>query len=351
MNKKMRMFIFCAVFALIISCKNYADLKQGVEEQVKGFKQGVEKKVKQGIKQTEQKVKGFLEKEEKNISDDEIAKKLREEEFKGKQENKEEVKDDKQEDEEKEKQEEELMQGDDSNNPNNNLNQSPILQANSQDSTPALELTQQSTNIGQQKDKENKQEEAKEEQAKAKAEREEKEKAEQQKRQQEQEEQEKKERKEREQTESKIKMLTEKIDEINENIDDIKQHKSSFSENTEGVIRAQEVIDKVTGPIYDYFTDDNNQAIYYTWSLDEEEDSELTKLLKQLSDTRGGLRTKLNEGNQAYTLKEPKLKENVKVSEIESDLEKLKSELEKVKNYLENTSNFETIKEYIENIN
>ncbi len=34
------MFIICAVFALIISCKNYAsgeDLKQNVKEQVKGF--------------------------------------------------------------------------------------------------------------------------------------------------------------------------------------------------------------------------------------------------------------------------------------------------------------------------
>ncbi len=38
MNKKM--FIICAVFALIISCKNYAsveDLKRNVKEQVKGF--------------------------------------------------------------------------------------------------------------------------------------------------------------------------------------------------------------------------------------------------------------------------------------------------------------------------
>ncbi|WP_420025644.1 hypothetical protein [Borreliella valaisiana] len=64
------------------------------------------------------------------------------------------------------------------------------------------------------------------------------------------------------------------------------------------------------------------------------------------------LRNTLNVGNQAATVgKTPRLKDSVKVSEIESDLEKLKSELEKVKNYLENTSNFETIKEYIENIN
>ncbi len=40
MNKKMIMFIICAVFALILSCKNYAsseDLKQNAKEQVEGF--------------------------------------------------------------------------------------------------------------------------------------------------------------------------------------------------------------------------------------------------------------------------------------------------------------------------
>ncbi|WP_418909462.1 hypothetical protein QIA41_05785 (plasmid) [Borreliella sinica] len=51
MNKKM--FIVCAVFALISSCKNHADLKQGVEDSVKN---------------TEQQIKGFLDikKEELN---------------------------------------------------------------------------------------------------------------------------------------------------------------------------------------------------------------------------------------------------------------------------------------------
>ncbi|WP_421136358.1 hypothetical protein QIA36_06440 (plasmid) [Borreliella yangtzensis] len=95
MNKKMRMFIVCAIFVSIISCKNYAsgeDLKNPVKnakQQVKGFKQGIEKKVKQGIKKQ---IKKFLEKEEGIISDDstvyEIAEKLKIEEFNEKKENK-----------------------------------------------------------------------------------------------------------------------------------------------------------------------------------------------------------------------------------------------------------------------
>ncbi|WP_422850457.1 hypothetical protein, partial [Borreliella afzelii] len=213
--------------------------------------------------------------------------------------------------------------------------------------------------------------EQKEEQAKAKAEQEKKEKEErerkdkekqqqeQRKRQEEekkkQEEQEKakaeKERKEKEerQIKSKIETLTKKIDEINRDIDSIK-YKSWFVEDVKrATVRAQEVIDKVTGPIYDHFTDKSDAAIYYTWGLvDEDEDSELGDLLKKLSETRSNLRTKLNEGNQAATWNNtPSLKENVNVVEIESDLDSLKSELERVKEYLKNESNFEEIKEYI----
>ncbi len=72
MNGKMRMFIICVFFTLIISCKYYAsseDLKN-LEQNVKG------------------KVKGFLDTKERIVSDDptvyEIAEKLKEEELKGK---------------------------------------------------------------------------------------------------------------------------------------------------------------------------------------------------------------------------------------------------------------------------
>ncbi|WP_418454806.1 hypothetical protein QIA25_05750 (plasmid) [Borreliella spielmanii] len=396
MNKKMRMFIIYIVFALIISCKNYSDSKQTIERKVKqGIEKGVEigKEIKQGL---EKQVKGFLDKEEGVISDDaivhEIAKKL-EEEVKEKKENKQEQED-----------KEELMQGDDP----ANIDQPSILQANNQDSTPALEAAQQITSGGQQKEEEKGKEEKeqakaekvkvkeeqkvveqkeeqkvveqKEEQAKAKAEQEKKEKEErerkdkekqqqeQRKRQEEekkkQEEQEKakaeKERKEKEerqrqeqeerQIKSKIETLTKKIDEINRDIDSIK-YKSWFVEDVKrATVRAQEVIDKVTGPIYDHFTDKSDAAIYYTWGLvDEDEDSELGDLLKKLSETRSNLRTKLNEGNQkpVFGRKEPELKENVNVSEIESDLDKLRSKLEEVKGYLKNESNFEKIKEYV----
>ncbi len=354
----MRMFIICIFFTLIISCKNYAsseDLKN-LEQNVKG------------------KVKGFLDTKERIVSDDptvyEIAEKLKEEELKGKKESKQEQED-----------KEELMQGDDP----ANIDLPSILQTNNQDSTPALEAAQQITSGGQQKEeekgKEEKEqakaeevkvkEEQKGEQAKAKAEQEKKEKEErerkekekqqqeqQKKRQEEekkkQEEQEKakaeKERREKEerQIKSKIETLTKKIDEINRDIDSIK-YKSWFVENEKRLeVKATEVRDKVTGPIYDHFTDDANKAIYYTWGLDEEDEEGLGKLLKKLSETRSDLRTKLNEGNQAATWNNtPSLKENVNVVEIESDLDSLKSELERVKEYLKNESNFEEIKEYI----
>ncbi len=73
--------------------------------------------------------------------------------------------------------------------------------------------------------------------------------------------------------------------------------------------------------------------------------------MQKLRNTRGDLRAKLNEGNQRYigVGNEPKLKENVKVLEIESDLDKLKSKLKEVKEYLKNKSNFEKIKENIVN--
>ncbi|MCD2413905.1 ErpL protein, partial [Borreliella burgdorferi] len=59
MNKKMKMFIICAVFALIISCKNYATSKdlEGVVQDLESSEQNV-KKTEQEIKKQ---VEGFLE--------------------------------------------------------------------------------------------------------------------------------------------------------------------------------------------------------------------------------------------------------------------------------------------------
>ncbi|PRR06904.1 ErpC protein [Borreliella burgdorferi] len=155
-----------------------------------------------------------------------------------------------------------------------------------------------------------------------------------------------KEEEEKRQVDAQIKRLTSKIDEINGDIDVIKDRVS---------VGAEEVRDKITGPVYDYFVDGEN-SIRKTWGggdlEEDDEDSDLGKLLKELSDTRDGLRTKLNEGNKPHTGdKEPKLKTSVNVSDIKGDLEKLKSYLEKVKGYLENKDNFEDIKGYIEDSN
>ncbi len=53
MNGKIKMFIICAVFALIISCKNYAggeDLKENTKEQVEGFLETKKEELVGGLK-------------------------------------------------------------------------------------------------------------------------------------------------------------------------------------------------------------------------------------------------------------------------------------------------------------
>ncbi len=232
------------------------------------------------------------------------------------------------------------MQADDP----NNINHAQILQqANGQDSKPALEAVQQSANGGQQKA---------EEEAKEKEER---------KRKQQEEEREKREK----EVKAKIEELTNKIDEINNGIDSIKHRRWFVEDEKRFKVKATEVRDKVTGPVFDYFTNDSKgdtgegaqteESIYYGWGLTdlEEDEEELVKLLKELQDTRSSLRTKLNVGNQQKVVlqPDPELKESVKVSEIESDLEELKSKLEKVKNYLRDEAHFDTIKGYINDAN
>ncbi|WP_419261180.1 outer surface protein ErpG [Borreliella afzelii] len=56
MNKKMKMFIVCVIFALISSCKNYAsskdlkNLEQNVEGKVKGFLEAKKEELSGGLK-------------------------------------------------------------------------------------------------------------------------------------------------------------------------------------------------------------------------------------------------------------------------------------------------------------
>ncbi|WP_418456906.1 ErpC protein [Borreliella kurtenbachii] len=327
MNQKA--FIICAVFALIISCKNYAtskDLKQNPEGKIKGF-----------LDPTKDKITSIGPKV------DEVAKKLKQEER-------------------------ELMQGDDPNG--SGINPPPTLLENGNDNTlvPIAKSAEQSGDqkeeksgkVEEKKEKQKQEEERQkqQEEARAKAEKEKREREEKQKQEEERQKQqeearakaekEKREREEKQKQEEekkvkgRIKTLTDKINEINRDIDGIKGQTS---------IGAEEVRDKITGPIYDDFTD-SSSSIRTTWGdLEYEEDLELGRLLKELSDARNTLRTKLNVDNQPYIIDtrstEPQLKDNVSVSEIKSDLDELKSKLEEVKKYLENEDNFEEIKEYV----
>ncbi|WP_187981874.1 hypothetical protein [Borreliella bavariensis] len=176
---------------------------------------------------------------------------------------------------------------------------------------------------------------------------EERQKQEEERQKQEEERQKQEEEEEEKQAKDKIEILVKKIDEINRDIDAIKNQSSFVEDVKREIVEATEVIDKITGPVYDHFTD-GTDAIYIAWY---DLDTDLEELLQKLRNTRGDLRAKLNEGNQRYigVGNEPKLKENVKVFEIESDLDKLKSKLKEVKEYLKNKSNFEKIKENIVN--
>ncbi|WP_418457478.1 ErpC protein [Borreliella andersonii] len=349
MNKKIKIFIICTVVVLISSCKNYHVSSKDLEQNAKGKVQGFVDKI---LDPTKDKITSSGSK----VDEDEVAKKL---------------------------QEEELMQGDDSNN--SQLSPPPVLPASGQDNLPVLKAEQQIGGQEEGKKEEVKPEEEKvedkkeevklvkleekklkvedkkeidkkektkkeieriEKKEKQKRQREERQKREREKEQrQEQEkkrlrEEEEKKRREEEESQAKkqIESLISKIDKINKYICDI-EHKT--------LVESKEIRDEITVPIYDDFTDDDN-SIFSTWDFKDGTNSGLGKLLKDLRKTRSSLRTKLNEGNQENNgIKEPNLKENVKIDEIKSDLEKLKSELEKVKEYLKDKSNFETIKGYI----
>ncbi|ACO38048.1 Erp26 protein [Borreliella burgdorferi] len=353
MNKKMKMFIICAVFALMISCKIDAtgkDIKQNVKEQVQGFVDKILDPVKDKIASN-------------GPIADELAKKL---------------------------QEEELMHGDD---PNNILIGSPpVFPASGNDNALTVKAEGQS---GDQQEGKAKEAEAKAEEEKAEDKKEiqegeeenvkEKELAEEQKREKKQQQEEtkdkeaeeirrkrieqykkeekerlerKKQREERKRlresessenflervTRVKISTVAKQIDRMISDIDSINQQ-SSFEERME--VSGKEVEDKVTGAIYDDITDQRSSgnSIYSHWSDDFEENSELEGILENLESARTGLRSKIKEGKG----EDEKNKNVVKVIEIKEDLEKVKSGLEKVKEYLKDSSKFEEIKGYVAN--
>ncbi|MBB6043633.1 hypothetical protein [Borreliella yangtzensis] len=351
MNKKIIMFITCAVFALIMSCDNHGNLKK-IEEKNQGKENQKVNKNNQGGDLKGPQVKGFLEKalieasspiggllnKAPTLLANNHKEKSQESANNGGQERqKQNQEDNKKQEKEQQKQKVEVQVSEDK-------KVEKLEEAKGQEKE---NLQVQETQVQEQAEQKEKSEEEQvkqeehlqvqtaEAEVEIEVEEEEEERGEG-----------KRQKKEDGEIKYEIKVLTKKIDEINDNIDVIKR-KSSYVE--EIPLNPQEIIDKVTGPVYDDFTDDSKQAIYHTWGLMNEDEEGLPKLLKELGDTRSSLRTKLNIGNQKKVAlqSDPKLKENVRVSEIESELNNLKSKLEEVKEYLKDQSHFETIKGYI----
>ncbi len=336
MNKKMKIFIICAVFVLISSCKIDTTGKNATGKDATG-KNTIGKDAEQNVKG---KIQGFLEKILDPVKDkiasngpiaDELAKKLQEEEKvnNGEEEN-----------------DKAVFLGEESKEDEEENEQAVNLEEkNAEEDKKVVNLEEKELEAKKETEEDEDKEEIEKQKQEVEKAQERKQRQEEKKRKK-QEQQEEKKRKRQEQrkerrAKNKIKKLTDKIDEISWNIDGIESQTS---------VKPKAVIDKITGPVYDYFTDDNKKAIYKTWGdLEDEEGEGLGKLLKELSDTRDELRTKLNKDNKKYYAheNEPPLKENVDVSEIKEDLEKVKSGLEKVKEYLKDNSKFEEIKGYI----
>ncbi|MBB6208538.1 ErpC protein [Borreliella lanei] len=326
MNKKMKIFIICVVFVLISSCKIDAT---GNDATGKDAEQNVKGKVQEFLGKILDPVKDKIASNGPIV--DKLVKKLQEEEKvnNGEEENDKAVSLGEESKEDKEENEQAVN----------------LEEKNAEEDKKVVNLEEKEVEVKKEteedEDKE-KIEEQKQKEKKAQQKRQRQEKKAQQKKQRQEERKRKKQEREKERkAKGRIKTLIDKIDKVNRDINDI---------GSQTGVEAKVVIDKITGPVYDDFTD-GNKAIYKTWGdLEDEEGEELGKLLKELSDNRDELRTKLNKDNKKYYAheNEPPLKENVKIDEIKSDLHKLKSELEKVKEYLKDESNFETIKGYID---
>lgn len=343
MNKKMRMFIICIFFTLIISCKNYAsseDLKN-LEQNVKG------------------KVKGFLDTKKRIVSDDpivyEIAEKLKEEEeLKDKKENKEDVNLENKEEKE------------DSNK--NDLKDNEDVKALKpepksialEDKEPKLEIAEKILkpklpvvpvvvkSVVKEKTEEEKAKDREYEELKRKR-------IEQYQKQEEERLKRKEEREKRKKlreaessgnflegiTKGKISTVTKQIDKIISDIYSINPG-SSFEERM--VVSGKEVEDKVTGAIYDDITDNrsNGNSIYSEWSDDLEEGG-LKSLIEELEKARIELRGKIKEGKD----NNEKNKNTVIISDIKGDLEKIKDKLKELKEYLQSNANKEEIRKLV----
>ncbi|WP_418905245.1 hypothetical protein QIA19_05340 (plasmid) [Borreliella finlandensis] len=339
MNKKIKIFIICTIVVLISSCKNYhvssKDLKQNVKEQIRGF----------------------LDTKERIVSDDptvyEVAEKLKEEELKGKKENKEDVNL-----ENKEKKE-------DSNK--NDLKDDKVLKPELEpmalkNKEPKLEIAEilkpelpempkLPVSVKPAVKEKTEEEKAKDREAedlrrrrREKYEKEEKARLERQK-----EIEERKKLRESESSENllegvtrvKISTVIKKIDKIISDIDSINPE-SFFEERSE--VSGKEVEDKVTGAVYDDITSTNSRDnSFYSELGDYLEEDGLKSLLDKLEEARTELRGKIKEGKD----NNEKNKNTVIISDIKGDLEILKDSLKKLKEYLQSSGNKEEIQKVV----
>ncbi|WP_215535928.1 hypothetical protein [Borreliella bavariensis] len=340
MNKKMRMFIICAVFALISSCKYYAsseDLKNQ-EQNVKG------------------KVKGFLDTKERIVSDDptvyEIAEKLKEEEELEEEELKDkEEKEDFNKNDLKDNEDAKVLKPEPKPIPLEN--KEPKVEIAEKILKPELPEIPNLPVVVKPVVKEKTEEEtAKDREAEELKRR----RIEKYKKEEEERLERKKQREERKKlreleanenflekiTKSVILAVTKKIDKITGDIDSINQQ-SSFEEIME--VSGKEVEDKVTGAIYDDITNSysSGNSIYSEWSDYLEEESGFENLIDELEKARTELRGKIKEGND----NNEKNKNTVKISDIKEDLAKLKDSLRKLKEYLQSSANKEEIQKAV----
>ncbi|WP_417861957.1 hypothetical protein QIA45_05775 (plasmid) [Borreliella andersonii] len=351
MNRIIKMLIICTVFVLIISCKNFSgskDLKQGVEEKVKGFLD-----IKDKITSNGPKVEGVAKKskKEEKIIVDEIAEKLKEKDevVKDKEENKKNVNL-----EEKEDLKNDLKDGKDAKVLKPEIialeNKEPKLEIVEivKPKLPAMPnavalvkpLVKEKTEEEKAKDKEAKELRRR---RREKYEKEEKERLEREK-----EREKRKKLRESESsenflegiTESRISKVTKNIDKIISDIDSINPG-TFFEERTE--VSGKEVEDKVTGAIYDDITDmrTSGTSIYSEWGDYLEEESRLKGFLDQLEKAREELRSKIKASDNKTN------KDTVKISDIKGDLENLKACLRKLKKYLQSTANKEEIQKVV----
>ncbi|WP_215536713.1 hypothetical protein [Borreliella bavariensis] len=342
MNGKMRMFIICVFFTLIISCKYYAsseDLKN-LEQNIKG------------------KVEGFLDTKERIVLDDpivyEIAEKLKEEEeLKGKKENKKDV------NLENKEEKEDSNKNDVKDNEDAKVLKPELEPIALENKEPKLEIAEilkpelpempklqllvkpvvkEKTEEEKAKDREA------EELKRRRIEQHQKQEEERLKRKEEREKRKKLREAESSRnflegiTKGKISTVAKQIDKIISDINSI--NPASFLEERIEV-SGNEVEDKVTGAIYDDITNSysNGNSIYSEWSDDLEEESELKSLIEELEKARTELRGKIKEGNEN--------KNTVRISDIKEDLEKLKDSLRKLKEYLQSSDNKEEIQKLV----